>query len=567
MDQDIIDTYRDKKIFVTGVAGFIGSNLAKRLLDLGAYVIGADDFFSGNRSTLTDVLGHKKFVFIEDDFSNIDLPQDLDYVFHLAVRNISVSEIDPAGSYAVNVLAARKLILKARILNNLKRFIFFSTSSIYGNSSIIPTGEEDIDPERLLCHYARHKDEVERQMIGSDIPYSVVRLTNSYGPGQTRENPYCGILGKWIFEALEGKPVEIIGDGEQTRDFIYIDDVIDACLLVAESPRTLGGTYNIATGKETSINSLAGIIKNIAIQRDMEVKTKKAVPRSIDYVRRRSLDIKKIKDATGWSPKVGLEEGVRMTFGWAIDFNYKARWAFKKIGISVPAYNEEKLITGTLNGIPSWVDFITVVNDCSTDNTSLIARAVKDIRVAVIDCEKNQGVGGAVIIAHKENIRRGADVLVVMAADGQMDPKYLTGLLDPIFFESYDYTKGNRFEHPEELKTMPKSRLIGNIIISILARITSGYRHIFDPLNGYTAITREMFSRLNLRHLSPRHDFELSLLIELNINRARVKDVSIPALYGEEKSKIVLRQMIPLTLFNLSKNFIRRVLKKWPSNT
>lgn len=555
-------THRDKKIFVTGAAGFIGSNLVRRLLGLGAYVIAVDDFSSGNRSTLYNILGHKNFIFIEGEFSNIDLPPDLDYVFHLAVRNISVSEIDPLGSYAVNVLASQKLILKVERLENIKRFIFFSTSSIYGNPTSVPTKEEDVDAQRLFCNYARHKYEIEQCIINSNIPYSIVRLTNTYGPGQTRENPYCGILGKWIFASLRGEPVEIIGDGEQTRDFIYVDDVINACLAVAESTKTLGGVYNIATGKETSINSLVQIIKNIAIQHNIKVETKKIVPRSIDCVRRRNLDTEKIKKISAWSPQVSLEAGVRITFAWAINFNYKASRGFKKIGVSVPAYNESRLIARTLSGIPSWVDFITVVNDCSTDNTSSIARAVKDSRVVVIDSRENQGVGSAIITAHKENIRRGADVLVVMAADAQMDPKYLSRLLDPIFFESYDYTKGNRFQHLKELKTMPKSRLLGNIIISLLAKITTGYPYIFDPLNGYAAITKEMFSRLNIRHLSRRHDFELSLLSELNINRAKVKDVAIPALYQEEKSKIVLSTLIPLTLFNLCKNFMRRLLRK-----
>jgi len=562
MNENIMDAYRDKRIFVTGAAGFIGSNLVKRLLGLGAQVIGVDDFSSGNRSTLEGVLGQKNFKFIEGEFGNIDLPKDLDYIFHLAVRNISVSEIDPAGSYAVNVVASQKLILKAQGLENLKRFIFFSTSSIYGNPQSIPTKEDDVGPEKLFCNYAKHKYEIEQQVISSDIPYSIVRLTNSYGPGQTRENPYCGILGKWIFAVLGGEPIEVIGDGEQTRDFIYIDDVIDASLAVAGSTQALGGVYNIATGREISIKSLVNIIKDIAIQYNIKVETKKAVPRSIDFVRRRVLDIEKIKKATAWSPKMSLEEGIRITFKWAVNFNYKARWGFKKIGISVPAYNEAELIARTLSGVPPWVDFITVVNDSSTDDTSSIARAVNDTRVFVIDHKKNQGVGGAVITAHKENIRRGADVLVVMAADGQMDPAYLTKLLDPIFFESYDYTKGNRFGHAGKLKTMPKSRLVGNIIIGILAKMTTGYRRIFDPLNGYAAITKEMFSKLDLRHVSRRYDFELSLLAELNINMARVKDVSIPALYAEEKSKIVLWKTVPLTLFNLAKNFIRRLFKK-----
>ena len=562
-----LNLYKDKKIFVTGVAGFIGANLTKKLLDLGAYIIGADDLSAENTSILYDFAEHRNFVFIKDDFASVDIPKDIDYIFHLAVRNISVSEITPESSYAVNVIGSKRLVSKARDLNDLKRFMFFSTSSIYGTPCRIPTREEDLDPKNLFCNYAQHKYAIEQDLRNSKIPYTIVRPTNVYGPRQTNENPYCGILGKWIFNILNGYPIEIIGDGTQTRDFIYIDDIIEACLLLAHCPSAIGNIYNIGVGKEISINSLAEAINNVASEYNFHVETKKTVPRAIDCVKRRCLNIDKIKNETGWQPRVGLEKGLNFTFTWAFNFCYKKKFDFKKIGISVPAYNEENFIADTLTKIPAWVDFITVVNDCSLDNTSQVARNVKDDRIVVIDHKKNDGVGGAILTAHKENIKRGADILAVIAGDGQMDPKYLTDILKPICFESYDYTKGNRFRHIEELKTMPKVRLIGNIILTVLAKLTAGYWNVGDPLNGYTAITKDIFCKLNLEHLSKAHDFELSLLMELSIHKARVKDVFIPARYGQEKSKIVLKKMIPLTLSNLLKNFIRRIFVKYIYNT
>lgn len=563
MEKEYSSVYKNKKVFVTGAAGFIGSNLAKKLLDLGARVIGVDDFSAGNKSNVTDILGHKNLEFIKDDFVNVALPEDIDYIFHLAVRNISMSEIDPVGAYTINVLGLKKLISKAEKIKNLKRFIFPSSSSIYGNPNKIPTGEDAFELINLFCHYTKQKYEIEQTLIVSEVPYSIVRLTNTYGPKQTNENPYCGVLGRWIFDILDEKTVGIIGDGQQTRDFIYVDDVVDACLLVAGSPDTVGCVYNVGTGREISIILLSDIIRKVCLEYKINATVKRILPRSIDFVRRRCLSIKKIESVIGWQPIVNLEEGVKRTFRWAFDFSYKKRYGFRKIGVSVPAYMEESLIVKTLKKIPTWVDFITVVNDCSLDDTSKAARSVKDNRIVVIDHKKNEGVGGAIMTAHKENVKRGADILVVMAGDGQMAPEYLPALLDSIFFESYDYAKGNRFKHIKELKTMPKYRLIGNIIMTIIAKITTGYWDISDPLNGYTAITKEMFCRLNLNRLSRRHDFELSILTELNINEAEVKDIPIPALYGEEKSKIVLWNIAPLALINMLKNFIRRVLIKY----
>jgi glycosyltransferase involved in cell wall biosynthesis len=213
-----------------------------------------------------------------------------------------------------------------------------------------------------------------------------------------------------------------------------------------------------------------------------------------------------------------------------------------KIAAVVPAYNESKLIGKTILTMPDFVDLIVVVNDSSTDDTSAQARAIEDPRVVVVDHEVNQGVGGAVITGHRHALDLGADIDVVMAGDAQMDPQYLPDLLDPICEQGYEFTKANRFYSRTGYATMPVLRAVGSIALSFATKAASGYWNLFDPQNGYTAVKRSALNRLPLDRIARGYSFENDLLIWLNIANARAKDVSVPALYGDEVSTMSLRK-------------------------
>lgn len=234
-----------------------------------------------------------------------------------------------------------------------------------------------------------------------------------------------------------------------------------------------------------------------------------------------------------------------------------------RIAVVVPAYNEEKLIPNVMNSIPDFVDYVIIVDDASQDSTYQVAESHKDKRKIVLKHEKNQGVGGAIITGHKKAIELDADVSVVMAGDGQMDPMYLPDLLDAIIDGSYDYTKGNRFLVKDSLKGMPKLRIMGNTALTFLTKLASGYWKIFDPQNGYTAIRTSALKQLDLDSISKRYEFENDMLVNLNIHNLRVKDVSIPSSYGDEKSKIKLYSFIPRTSLFLIKGFFRRIVQKY----
>lgn len=230
-----------------------------------------------------------------------------------------------------------------------------------------------------------------------------------------------------------------------------------------------------------------------------------------------------------------------------------------RIAAVVPAYNEERMITEVIDTMPHFVDYIVIVDDCSPDATSEVVRESVDPRVRLIRHEVNQGVGGAIVTGHRAAMELGADVNVVMAGDAQMDPDYLPQLLDHVTTQGYGFAKANRFFSPESFAGMPRYRIFGNIVLSFMTKLTSGYWHLFDPQNGYTAIRTEVLERVPLNNVSPRYSFENDLLIHLNILQVPAVDVPIPAVYGNEVSSIKLRRVVPELLNLLLRGYWRRI--------
>ncbi|MHA1211968.1 MAG: glycosyltransferase family 2 protein [Candidatus Heimdallarchaeota archaeon] len=236
----------------------------------------------------------------------------------------------------------------------------------------------------------------------------------------------------------------------------------------------------------------------------------------------------------------------------------------KKIGIVVPAYNEEKLISSTLGNIPTFADMIYVTDDCSKDKTTEIVKtfALKDKRVKLIQHNKNRGVGGAIVSGFKDAIAEEMDIVAVMAGDNQMDAKHLTALLDPIIENEAEFTKGNRLK-AGYWKGMSLFRLTGNIILTILNQIVTGYWGIRDPQNGYIAISVESLKKIDLDSLYKGYAFENDLMLKSNIINLRMKNILIPALYGVEKSSIKYGRFIVKTLMYFVKAYYWRIWHKY----
>jgi glycosyltransferase involved in cell wall biosynthesis len=236
-----------------------------------------------------------------------------------------------------------------------------------------------------------------------------------------------------------------------------------------------------------------------------------------------------------------------------------------KIGVAVPAYNEEPLIGETLKGIPDYIDRIYVCNDASRDRTKEVVEKLMncDKRIFLINNEKNTGVGGSIIKCHNKGLEDGMDLMAVFAGDNQMDPVELPKLLDPIIDRRADYTKGNRFYWREALKGMSKWRIFGNSVLTLLTKIASGYWHISDPQNGYTAISRKALTRIPLDQIYLGYLFENDMLAKLNAYELRTMDIPIPARYGNERSTIKYGKFIVNGLWLLFTDFLWRLKVKY----
>jgi len=234
-----------------------------------------------------------------------------------------------------------------------------------------------------------------------------------------------------------------------------------------------------------------------------------------------------------------------------------------KIGVVVPAYNEELLIKETIDGIPAYVDKIYVINDGSTDRTAEVINSITDSRVISIHHEVNKGVGAAIVNGYKHALADEMDLVAVMAGDNQMDPNQLPRLIMPIIEGKADYTKGNRLLSREMRQRMPQWRAFGNGLLSLITKIGSGYWNINDPQNGYTVISRHALETISIESLYTYYGYCNDILLKMNAFGLRVMDVAIPARYGSEKSKIRYGKYICKVAPMIFKGFLWRLKLKY----
>ena len=231
------------------------------------------------------------------------------------------------------------------------------------------------------------------------------------------------------------------------------------------------------------------------------------------------------------------------------------------IAVVIPSYKVLKQLKKVVESVPDYVDFIVIVDDCCPQES--YKSVEKDERIHFIHHESNQGVGGAVQSGYAKALELGADYVVKVDGDGQMDMDYMKDLLLPLVNDAADYTKGNRFSDFSALKKMPKIRLFGNSILSFLVKASSGYWNIMDPTNGFTAISKKALEGLDSRQLSRRYFFESDMLIHLNIESSVVKDIPMPAKYEDEHSSLSISRVLFEFPFKLFKGLIKRTFYKY----
>jgi UDP-glucose 4-epimerase len=310
--------FSGKKVLITGGAGFVGSNLTTQVEASGGKAIVLDDLFTGSLDNLDSNL---KIEFVEGSVTDQKLVSKLvreaNYVIHMAARNIIVSTANPRNDYAVNIGGTLNVLMAAKE-HGIERIVYTSSASVYGNPRIIPIPEDEkthtFSPYSVSKLAGENYCNAFYETYG--VPVTSVRYSNVYGPRQDPKNPYCGVIAKFMEAIEQGKAPQVHGDGQQTRDFTYVDDAVNATLVAVLSPKSEGMVFNIGTGTETRITDIIAVLAHLY---GREVLSEHIDRRDIDNIRLRVLNIERIRTRLRWQPQFSLEEGLKRTFQWFHD--------------------------------------------------------------------------------------------------------------------------------------------------------------------------------------------------------------------------------------------------------
>jgi nucleoside-diphosphate-sugar epimerase len=303
---------------ITGIAGFIGSSLARAVLAQGDKVRGIDNLSTGKAENIAEILGRMDFR--EADLLDMQAVQSActgaDYVLHqAAIPSVPKSVLDPLGSNRANVDATVNLLVAARDVK-VKRVVYAASSSVYGDTPTLPKHEDM--PPNPISPYAVAKLAGEYYMTSFYRCYGLetvcLRYFNIFGPRQDPSSPYSGVLAKFITQMLKGEQPTIFGDGKQSRDFTYVDNAVEANLLACKAPakQVAGGVFNIATGRRADLNQAFRLLKTL-IGYPGEVKY---APERAGDVKHSLADISRAEKFLGYEPKVVFEEGLSRTIEW-----------------------------------------------------------------------------------------------------------------------------------------------------------------------------------------------------------------------------------------------------------
>ena len=234
------------------------------------------------------------------------------------------------------------------------------------------------------------------------------------------------------------------------------------------------------------------------------------------------------------------------------------------IAVVIPSYRVTNHVKAVIEGIGPEVSSIYVIDDaCPDQSGQFVKRNVKDTRVVVITHEENQGVGGAVVTGYRAALEAGANIVVKVDGDGQMNPALISTLVRPILSGEADYSKGNRFDSLEDLFDMPRVRIFGNAVLSLWSKISTGYWRVNDPTNGFTAIESKALMAINLDKLRKSYFFESDLLFRLSIINAVVADIPMKAVYADERSHLRIRKVIFESPYRHTINFLKRIFYRY----
>lgn len=238
----------------------------------------------------------------------------------------------------------------------------------------------------------------------------------------------------------------------------------------------------------------------------------------------------------------------------------------KRVAVVIPYYNAANHIGKVVTGLPNFIDGVIIVNDKSLEllpYDEIKKECNSEKNLIFLENDTNLGVGGATKKGFQYAIDNCFDIVVKVDADNQMDTSYLEKMISPIIDGKAKMTKGNRFRYTKSIKSMPIVRRFGNLVLSFLTKAATGYWNNFDPTNGFIAVKVDVLKKIDFSNLSDRYFFETSLIAELYFIEAKIKDIAMPPIYGNEKSNMQVWKMPVIFLLNLIKIFLKRVIKKY----
>lgn len=308
------------KIMITGAAGFLGSHLSEKYVNEGHIVYAVDNLLNGNLNNVRTLLHRKNFKFIHDDIRNNELyskiPTDLDAIIHLAAQiHVDRSIVNPAETFDINVSGTMKILEHAR-MNDINKILFASTSEVYGSAKYVPMNEDH--PLAAQHPYGVSKIAADRLCYTYnetyDLGVDIIRCFNFFGPRQ-KDSGYGGVIAIFINRILQNKPPIIYGDGNQTRDYMYVDDAVNGYDLVLKSTNNPGKYgINFGTGTEKSVNQIAELIlKYSGNQKNLSAIHVDARPTE---VQRLFADISKAHKSLDFVPKIEFEKGISLLIDW-----------------------------------------------------------------------------------------------------------------------------------------------------------------------------------------------------------------------------------------------------------
>jgi UDP-N-acetylglucosamine/UDP-N-acetyl-alpha-D-glucosaminouronate 4-epimerase len=325
------------RFVVTGGAGFIGSNTVDELVRRGHSVVVLDDLSTGKEENLAEI--RNKITLIKGSITDIEVVRkamhEAEYVLHLAARtSVPKSVKDPIETNRVNIDGTLNVLVAARDAK-VKRFVFAASSSAYGETPTLPKAEKMVPQPISPYGVTKYVGELYAQTFGRcyGLENVSLRYFNIFGPRQDPSSPYSGVLAKFCSAFLEETQPVIFGDGEQTRDFTYVDNAVQANLLACEAPNVSGKTFNVGIGGRVSLNETVGLLNKIS-GHNLEAKYE---PGRDGDIRDSQADISQIREFLGYEPVVGFEEGLRRTFEWYRATQAKANATPATASVPTPA--------------------------------------------------------------------------------------------------------------------------------------------------------------------------------------------------------------------------------------